>query len=150
MPNDRPIQEFSLQLTTELESLEDLLEWFEKIALKYLEDRDYWQCQLALTEGFTNAVRHAHENLPPTTPIDLKILFFPHSLEIQVWDRGQPFDLEAELRDRLEQKAYKLDGNLGELTEGGRGLVWMSELMDDLRYIRDAHQRNCLILRKHR
>ncbi|MEC4804448.1 MAG: ATP-binding protein [Jaaginema sp. PMC 1079.18] len=149
MQNDRPIQEFSLQLTTELESLEDLLEWFEKIALEYLGDRAYWQCQLALTEGFTNAVRHAHENLPPTTPIDLKILLFPRSLEIQVWDCGQPFDLEAELRSRLAEKAYKLDGNLTELAEGGRGLVWMSELMDDLSYIRTANRQNCLVLRKY-
>ncbi|MFP4009877.1 MAG: ATP-binding protein, partial [Spirulinaceae cyanobacterium] len=59
MQNDRPIQEFNLQLKTQLESLEEVLEWFEGIALKYLSDQAYWQCQLALTEGFTNAVRHA-------------------------------------------------------------------------------------------
>ena len=150
MQNDRPIQEFSLQLKTKLESLEDLLAWFESIALKYLSDQAYWQCQLALTEGFTNAVRHAHKNLPATTPIDLKVLLFDRVLEIQVWDCGQPFDLEAELQTRLEQKAYKLDGNLVELTEGGRGLVWMHELMDDLTYYRTPNHRNCLILRKHR
>lgn len=149
MPNDRPIQEFNLQLKTELESLEDLLEWFEQIALKYLSDQAYWQCQLALTEGFTNAVRHAHRNLPATTPIDLKVLLFDRFLEIQVWDCGQPFDLEAELKTRLAQKAYKLDCDLVELAEGGRGLVWMNELMDDLNYYRTQNHRNCLTLRKH-
>ncbi|MFP4299095.1 MAG: ATP-binding protein [Spirulinaceae cyanobacterium] len=149
MQNDRPIQEFNLQLKTQLESLEEVLEWFEGIALKYLSDQAYWQCQLALTEGFTNAVRHAHQNLPATTPIDLKILLFDRVLEIQVWDCGQPFDLEAELQTRLEQKAYKLDCDLVELTEGGRGLVWMHELMDDLTYTRTPDRRNCLTLRKH-
>lgn len=148
MQNDRPIQEFNLQLKSQLESLEDLLKWFERIALKYLSDQAYWQCQLALTEGFTNAVRHAHKNLPATTPIDLKVLLFERVLEIQVWDCGQPFNLEAELHRRLEQKAYKLDCNLTELSEGGRGLVWMNELMDDLTYSRTPNHRNCLILRK--
>ena len=31
------------------------------------------QCILAVSEALTNAVRHAHKNLPRETPIDLEI-----------------------------------------------------------------------------
>jgi serine/threonine-protein kinase RsbW len=147
--NERPIQHYTLQLTTELESLEALLEWFEKIALEHLGEQTYWQCQLALTEGFTNTVRHAHKNLPPTTPIQLDVILWERGLEMKIWDCGQPFNLEAELQTRLQQKGDKLECDPLNLTEGGRGLVWMYELMDDLSYQRLSDRRNCLVLRKH-
>ena len=54
-----------------------------------------WQGGLIFAEGFTNVVRHAHQNLPPTTLIDLEVKLFDDYLEIRIWDRGQPFKLEA-------------------------------------------------------
>ncbi len=40
--------------------------------------------RIGLAEGFTNTVRYAHKNLPPTTPIDLELTFSSHSLEIKL------------------------------------------------------------------
>ncbi|MEG4999698.1 ATP-binding protein [Microcoleus sp. B4-D4] len=59
------------------------------------------QCKLATIEGFTNAVRHAHKNLPFQTPIDLEITVFNERLEVKIWDMGEPFDLQAKLLEEL-------------------------------------------------
>lgn len=138
----------NLQIKTQLEALEDVLQWFEKIALQHLPEQLYWKCQLALIEGFTNAVRHAHQGLPPTTPIELEINLSANCLEIKVVDRGEPFDLDAEIKARLQEKEDKQNLDPMELAEGGRGLLWMYELMDELSYTRTADRRNCLFMRK--
>ena len=57
------------------------------------------QGQLAVAEGFTNAVRHAHKGLPLETPIKLEVTVFNERLEIKIWDYGQPFDLEARVKE---------------------------------------------------
>ncbi|MEG3936651.1 ATP-binding protein [Microcoleus sp. S36b_A3] len=59
------------------------------------------QCKLATIEGFTNAVRHAHKNLPLETPINLEITVFSERLEVKIWDMGEPFDLQAKLIEEL-------------------------------------------------
>jgi serine/threonine-protein kinase RsbW len=42
------------------------------------------QCILAVSEAFTNAVRHAHKNLPRETPIELEITVVNEGLELKV------------------------------------------------------------------
>ncbi|MEG4108143.1 ATP-binding protein [Microcoleus sp. S13_C5] len=59
-------------------------------------------CKLALVEGFTNAVHHAHKNLSLETPIDFAIAVFRDRLELQIWDWGKPFDIKAKLQEQLE------------------------------------------------
>jgi len=141
-------EQFCLQIKTKLEALEDVLQWFENITIQHLPEQLYWKCQLALIEGFTNAVRHAHRGLPATTPIELEINLAPHCLEMKVTDRGEPFDLNAEIQSRLQQKQHKQNPDPMQLAEGGRGLLWMYELMDELSYTRIADRRNCLFMRK--
>jgi serine/threonine-protein kinase RsbW len=85
----------SLQVDTTLDAMPQVLAWFEQFH-QLARTPDLWmQAKVALVEGFTNAVRHAHENLPPHTPIDLDVKIFPHRLEIAIWDQGPAFDLEA-------------------------------------------------------
>jgi serine/threonine-protein kinase RsbW len=79
--------------------------------------------------------------LPQATLIDLEVKVFDDYLEIRIWDRGQPFKLEAILHSRMQQQ-HNLD------SEGGRGLLFMYKLTDDLRYIRTDDLRNCLVMRK--
>ncbi|MFM7714060.1 MAG: ATP-binding protein, partial [Microcystis sp.] len=95
-----PLQ-FHLQVRTELAALIPVLQWFESHGRSFLPESVLWQCKVALAEGFTNTVRYAHKNLPPATPIDLELTFSSHSLEVRIWDHGQPFDLQAKL-DFLE------------------------------------------------
>ncbi|MBE9116576.1 ATP-binding protein [Lusitaniella coriacea LEGE 07157] len=142
MQQPTPNEHFKLQLPTELEALPQALQWFEKIALPLLPQQAYWQCQVALAEGFTNVVRHAHQGLPPTTSIDLEILLWDRCFEIRIWDWGKPFDLKAKLQElnpnNLNDPFY----------EGGRGLMFIQKLTDELHYCRQADKRNCLTMRK--
>jgi serine/threonine-protein kinase RsbW len=52
-----------------------------------------------VSEAFTNLVHHAHKNLPRETPIELEITVFNERLEIKIWDRGEPFDFQAKLKE---------------------------------------------------
>ncbi|WP_017305174.1 ATP-binding protein [Spirulina subsalsa] len=148
MQKEHPIQQLHLRFNTDLQELARLLSQLELLLCPYLPEEIFWQCQTAIAEGFTNAVRHAHHNLPPTTPIDLEVKVLRHSVEIQLWDCGAPFDLAGKLAQiRQNPEDWTQDH--------GRGLCWMAEFMDELRYIRVLGQknepypeRNCLIMRR--
>jgi serine/threonine-protein kinase RsbW len=45
----------------------------EQLAALPIPEAVSHQCILAVSEGCTNAVRHAHKNLPRETPIELEI-----------------------------------------------------------------------------
>ncbi|MEB3281012.1 MAG: ATP-binding protein [Lyngbya sp.] len=91
-----PLKTIRLQVNSDLAVLEDVLAWYQQLENQPIPKPIWWPCQIALAEGFTNAVNHAHKNLPCTTPIDLQVTVFNESVEIYIWDYGQPFDLQAE------------------------------------------------------
>lgn len=142
MKEQQPKAELHLQVKTDMEALKQVEKWLENIVLPLLPEDLSWQCSLIVNEGFTNAVRHAHKNLHPTTPIDLEVKVFPNYLEIRIWDRGQPFDLEAKLDFIIQDQRDPLE------KEGERGLLFMHKLTEELRYIRTDDRRNCLVMRK--
>ena len=129
MPDAKLIKQYRLQVNTDLEALTVVLQWFEQSVTLLIPKSVFWQCQVALAEGFTNTVRHAHKNLPPTTTIDLEINVFSSCLEIKIWNWGEPFDLDSALRSLPYQNHNLLD-------EEGRGLLFMQNLTDELQYIR--------------
>lgn len=142
MQNERPLKQSHIQVKTDLSAVADVLQWFDQFTQSLLPEKFRWQCQIALVEGFTNAVRHAHQHLPPTTPIDLELSVFPQCLEMRIWDQGQPFDLHAKLHALCLEQDHPLD------KEGGRGLIFMCQLTDELSYDRLLDERNCLLMRK--
>ena len=95
------VQHISLQVNTDLNALTTVLEWFEQLKDLSLANEVWWKFQLALAEGFTNAVRHAHKNLPVDTPVQLEIIVFNGRLELKVWDCGPYFDFDAKLKETL-------------------------------------------------
>lgn len=95
------VQHISLQVNTDLNALTRVLEWFEQLKDLSLPNEVWWKFQLALAEGFTNAVRHAHKNLPVETPVQLEIMVFNGRLELKVWDCGPYFDFDAKLKETL-------------------------------------------------
>ena len=99
--NESPPQKISLQVNTDVSALTKVLEWFEQLKDLSLPSETWLACQLALAEGFTNAVRHAHKNLPFETPIQLEVTVFAGRLEFRIWDCGQFFDLNAKLAEIL-------------------------------------------------
>lgn len=142
MRKERELQHFHLRVKTELEALKDVLQWFETVIFPSLPQKTGWQCEVALVEGFTNAVRHAHYDLPTTTPIDLEVKLFNNFLEMRIWDRGKPFDLKAKLKASPDLSSSPLE------KEGGRGLQFMKRLTDELQYLNLPNRRNCLLMRK--
>ena len=139
--DEQPIKQASLEVQTDLNALHQVWQWFEQFNLKQFPDNCWDECKIALTEGFTNAVNHAHQGLPSTTPIGLEVRIYIDYLEIRIFDQGQPFNLETKLQSVLQASP-----NIWQ--ENGRGLIFMKQLMDSLSYIRLSNQHNCLILRK--
>lgn len=131
---------FHLQVASDLTALTKVLAWFEQAYRDDIPKKEWLQCQLALAEGFTNAVRHAHRDLPPDTPIELEVQLYDQALAIRIWDCGPPFDLEQ----RITQRSLKPDYQAG----GGRGIDLMHKIADDLTYRRTEGDRNCLLLVK--
>ena len=93
------VQHISLQVNTDLNALTRVLEWFEQLKDLSFPNEVWWKLQLALAEGFTNAVRHAHKNLPVETPVQLEIMVFNGRLELKILDCGPYFDFEAKLKE---------------------------------------------------
>jgi serine/threonine-protein kinase RsbW len=83
----------------DLNDLTKVLEWFEQLQDLSIPHEVWFQFQLALAEGFTNAVRHAHKNLPTATSIQLEITVFNGCWEFKVWDCGPYFDFDAKLKE---------------------------------------------------
>lgn len=104
------------------------------------------QLDLGLTEGFSNVIYHAHEHLPEETPIDIELQILPDRVELRIWDYGQPFDLfsKKQTLDRRHQEIFDVD----DIPTGGRGLMILESIADQLRYDRDGNDRNCLFIGK--
>ncbi|MBE9125096.1 MULTISPECIES: ATP-binding protein [unclassified Coleofasciculus] len=142
MQNEEPIKQSCLQVETDLNAVKEVLQWFEQFVSPRWPKDFWWGCQVALEEGFTNAVRHAHRHLPPTTPIELELKVFANRLEMRIWDRGEPFDLLTKLQVLCQEKCNPLE------KEDGRGLIFMYRFTDELSYQRLSDQRNCLLMLK--
>ncbi|NEP01854.1 MAG: ATP-binding protein [Symploca sp. SIO2E9] len=142
MQQEKPLKQSRIQVESDLNTISEVLPWFEQFSISVLPQQFCWQCQIALIEGFTNAVRHAHQHLPQTTTIELELKLFAHCLEIRIWDQGKPFDLQAKLESLFQEDCDPLE------KEGGRGLMFIKELTDEMFYQRLSDQRNCLLMRK--
>lgn len=134
------VKQAHLQVNTDLNALTQILSWFDQFNSAIIPPPVWLQCQLALAEGFTNAVRHAHRNYPQETPIDIEIRLFDQLLEICIWDVGSGFDLNQQ----LNQMPLEIDSD----AEGGRGLKLMQQLSDSLSYTQTDDRRNCLLIVK--
>lgn len=125
---------------TDLSAFSDVLAWFDSLNHPSIPLRPWIECQTVLSEAFTNAVEHAHQQQPPTTKIDIEVAIFTQSIQIRVWDVGPPFDLEKSLQN--------LSDEIDEDSERGRGLGIMQQLADHLSYIRTSDNRNCFLFIK--
>jgi serine/threonine-protein kinase RsbW len=98
----KPQKKISIQRPTDIKSVTQVLSWLEQLDALPIPEAVLHQCKLVVIEGFTNAVRHAHKNLPRETPIELEITVFNERLEIKIWDEGKPFDFQAKLKEELQ------------------------------------------------
>ncbi|AFY45001.1 anti-sigma regulatory factor [Nostoc sp. PCC 7107] len=136
----RMVERDHLSVRSELPLLNKVQQWFEQFCLQYLFQRGWsenqlYRLNLALAEGFTNAVRHAHEALPPETTIDIEASLWVDRIELRIWDHGQPFNPDA----IAEPKP-------GTPQEGGYGWFLLRRLTDQVVYERSPDERNCLLI----
>lgn len=132
-----------LTVESKLTVLTKVQQWFEQFCLRNVStfewpEKQIYQLNLALAEGFTNAVRHAHQELPPETRIDIELVLCSNRIEIRIWDYGKPFNPDA-----LEEPIP------GTLREGGYGWFLLRRLADKVSYERYLDGRNCLLIVKH-
>lgn len=131
-----------IHVNTDLNELCNLLAWFETLEQHSVSDQDWLQCQIALAEGFTNVVRHAHKDLSEHIPIDIDISFLPSAVEMRIWDHGPPFNLMAQ----LDSLAEGVDAD----AESGRGLLLLQKIASKINYLHLENGHNCLVLTKNR
>ncbi|MBF2057222.1 MAG: ATP-binding protein [Cyanobacterium sp. T60_A2020_053] len=130
----------SFIVNSDLVCLAEVLNQYETLKIDDISRQHWLECQLALAEGFTNAVRHAHKNKPKETAIEIYISVTPTSITIKIWDSGQPFNLIA-FRELMGKKQDQLN-------TGGRGIEIIAKIADELSYERTSDQRNCLVMKK--
>ncbi|NJM65520.1 MAG: anti-sigma regulatory factor [Acaryochloris sp. RU_4_1] len=143
-------QTIRLTVETDLEKLTDVVTWFEQFKKPLICQQTWLEAQIAIVEGFTNAVQHAHQHLPPSTPIALEVQVSSQVLRIWIWDQGKAFDFDLNLQamhqitsdhrfDPLERQAHW-------------GSIILLKLMTDkgwqIAYERPTSYQNCLKLEK--
>ncbi len=136
----KDLKKSTKQVPSDLEALDQVLSWFDQFNRPGMPRKVLLECQLALAEGFTNAVRHAHQGLPSDTPIEIEVMLLPQCIEIRIWDWGSPFDLEG----MLQRLGQGIDLQAG----GGRGIIILQKIADKLSYTRTDDCRNCLFIMK--
>jgi serine/threonine-protein kinase RsbW len=134
------LKKADIQVNTGLSGLGWVLSWFSQLYDSRIPTSVWIRCQLVLAESFTNAVRHAHKGKPPDWPVEIEVAVFAESLEMRIWDWGEPFDLEQKIKDMSEQDNIN--------SPGGRGLKLIKDIGDSISYERTADGRNCLSIVK--
>src|SRR5919202_231087 len=129
-----------LKVKSDLTVQAKVQKWFElncsnSISKMYSSAHQFHRLNLALAEGFSNAVRHAHQELPSETTIEIELAISDERIEIRIWDQGKPFD-----PDTLEEPKP------GTLCEGGYGWFLLRRLADRVVYERCQDGRNCLLI----
>jgi serine/threonine-protein kinase RsbW len=90
--------------------------------------------RLALVEAYSNVVRHAHKD-KPNLPVLIRLELQERDIVLEVWDRGQGFDLSTYLPPNPEDRQ-----------DHGYGWLIMNRLMDKVEYRLQVNGRNCLKL----
>lgn len=132
-----------LTVKSELSVLNTVQSWFRRFCTENQQTKGWLSNQtyplnLALAEGFTNAVRHAHYEMSRDTEIDIDLNLWDDHIEIRIWDHGKPFDPNSLAEPRP-----------GTVRLGGYGWFLLRRLADQVAYERCNDGRNCLIIRKH-
>lgn len=132
-----------LKVGSQLVFVDQVQGWFSDIC-RSLEGETSWiqyyadRLALALTEGFTNAVRHAHAHLPADTAITIDLDLYRDRVEIRILDQGAPFNPEL-----------LPEPQPGELLDSGYGWFLLRRLVDRVTYQRLQDGRNCLSIVKY-
>lgn len=129
-----------LHIPSDLKFLSVIETWMLESLRLELGDWSDWpewekRLRLVLVEAYSNVVRHAHRD-QPEIPVLLKLELRSGTLCLEVWDRGQGFDLSTYLPPVPNGRQ-----------EGGYGWLILNRLMDKVEYqVNIAGKHNCLRL----
>jgi serine/threonine-protein kinase RsbW len=144
--SDRPLSQLAVK--SDLDELETVLEWFGHLSDPTVPSELWMQGQLALVEGFTNAVRHAHADQDPPPPVQLSVQVSSQRFCVQILDQGAPFDFDAALA--AVEKAMEASDHDPLAREAHWGLVMLLTLRSTygwtIRHRRIGEATNCLSL----
>lgn len=124
----------------QIEWLGSMLQWIQQHLLQMsFDEATLRKVELASEEALVNIIRHAYKTHPGR--ILIHIHQFADRAEIVLIDEGPPFN------PLLEERTIDACSSLEERKEGGLGILFMRQYMDEVRYHRNATQ-NILTLIK--
>ena len=88
------VLETELTVKSDLDLLPQVVTWFEQFNIPTFPSQQWQQANLALIEGFTNAVRHAHGSQHAHVPLSLKASLSEELFWLEIWDQGAPYDFD--------------------------------------------------------
>ena len=103
-----------------------------------LDEEGVDQLELAVNEAASNIIRHAYRGLKDER-LKIEADGYPEQICVRLWYRGDPFD-----PDNVKPPAF--DGS----REGGFGVYFIAQCVDEVRYSQDSAGTNCISLLKNR
>lgn len=128
-----------LHIPSDLKYLSVVENWLLGCLQTELGESVDWQRQsnrlrLVLVEAYSNVVRHAHKE-KPQAPILIRLELKKRDLALEVWDKGEGYDMSNYFPPSPVEKQ-----------EGGYGWLIMNRLMDKVEYQLQVNGANCLKL----
>jgi serine/threonine-protein kinase RsbW len=128
-----------LHVPSDLKFLTIVEDWLLGCLEVHLKDSVDWSKQssrlrLALVEAYSNVVRHAHKD-QPLLPVLLRLELKDRDIALEVWDRGEGYDLSNYFPPSPTDQQ-----------EGGYGWLIINRLMDKVDYQLQVNGGNCLKL----
>lgn len=122
---------YELTTPSHTENLEPIRSFLASIAQKAgFDETAIMEIEIAVEEACVNAIKYAHQN-DASKPLHLRITIDRQKLTVVVRDQGRGFDLE-----QLEKQDAK--ALLAKLQAGGRGILMMKMLMDEVHFTFDS------------
>ncbi len=122
----RDRETFHLEIPADENNLSEVRDFIAEVCVKAgFSKRETNNTKLAMDEACTNIIKHAYYDKAGTIRIDVQAE--PGKVEINIFDRGKPFDWSG-VKDPDLQKYVEIG------KKGGLGIFLMNRLMDDLDY----------------
>ncbi len=122
----RDRETFHLEIPADENNLSEVRDFIADVCLKAgFSKRETNNTKLAMDEACTNIIKHAYRDEIGAIRIDVQAE--PGKVEINIFDRGKPFDW-SEVKDPDLQRYVEIG------KKGGLGIYLMNRLMDDLDY----------------
>jgi len=104
-----------------------------------------FQVELCIVEAVTNCIRHAYK-YDSAQKVEVVFTLSPEELVLDIRDIGIP--LEMEVLEQADIRSLECDPeDLENISEGGRGLAIIKEVMDSVAYNSEKGM-NCLTMKK--